>query len=202
MPLLDSGVAATMPYLVMPYLSGPTLREVIGSTPQFPLADVVDLAGCAGEALDHAHALGIVHRDVKPDNILLHDGHAVVMDFGIARAVEIAGGDTLSSSGLVIGTPAYMSPEQGVDATRADARSDLYALGCVLYEMLTGEPPFTGASAQAVLARQQAEQPRSIRVVRPDVPGRVERAVLSALAKRPGDRPATGAALAARLAGS
>jgi serine/threonine-protein kinase len=200
-PLLDSGLAATMPFLVMPYLTGPTLRDLIARTPAFPLDEVVNLARDVGGALDYAHAMGVVHRDIKPENVLLSEGHAVLMDFGIARAVEVAGAETLSSSGLMLGTPAYMSPEQAESSSRADARSDLYALGCVLYEMLTGEPPFTGADARAVLARHAADHPRSIRVVRPELPDHAERAVLAALAKRPQDRPPSGAALAAQLAG-
>ncbi len=165
------------------------------------MADALAIARQIGDALAFAHGHNVVHRDIKPENILLEGDQAYVADFGIAKAIVVAAGDTLSSPGLAVGTPAYMSPEQATGGANLDGRSDLYSLGCVVYEMLAGEPPHTGATAQAILARQQMEEPRSIRVVRPSVPEEVERVVLTALAKAPADRFANvsgfGAALAA-----
>ncbi len=196
-PLLDAGAAGGLPYLVMPYVSGPTLRDRIAGAPAgLAIAEMRAVARAVAAALDYAHAAGVVHRDIKPENILLPGvGGAVVTDFGLARAVEVAGGDAISSSGLVLGTPAYTSPEQASGAGQVDGRADIYALGCVLYEMLAGEPPFGGPTAQAIMARHAAEPPRSLRVVRKDVPEAVERAILAALAKAPEDRPGTGGAL-------
>jgi serine/threonine protein kinase len=194
-PLLDAGAAVGVPWLVMPLIAGPTLRDVIDRAPGgVPLEQVVRTAREVGEAIDHAHRHGIMHRDIKPENILVTGGGCVVADFGLARAIEAAG-DSFSSSGLVLGTPAYMSPEQASASGDVDARTDIYALGCVLYEMLTGEPPFTGASPQTVLARHTAERPPSLRTVRPDVPEHVERAVLAALEKSPDSRPRSGETL-------
>jgi len=199
-PLLGSGMANDLPYLVMPYVSGASLRGRIAAAPRgLPLDEVGRIAGDVAAALDHAHALGIIHRDVKPENILL-DGHrAIVADFGLARAIETAGGDTLSSSGLLLGTPEYMSPEQSETAGPVGTPSDIYAFGCVLYEMLAGDPPFSAATAQATLAQHQGAVPGSIRVVRPEVPGAMETAVFQALAKRPAERPASGGALVRAL---
>jgi len=193
-PLLDAGAAAGVPYLVMPLFEGPTLRDAIDDAPSgLPLGQVIRVARDVGAAIDHAHVHGIMHRDIKPENILLTDDGYVVADFGLARAIEAAGGDALSSSGLVLGTPAYMSPEQASGSSDVDARTDIYALGCVLYEILTGESP------QAVFARHTAERPATMRTVRPDVPEHVERAVLSALEKSPAARPSSGAAFAGVL---
>ena len=199
-PLLGTGTAGGVPYLVTPFLEGRTLRERIADAPAgLPLPLVESVARDVGEALDYAHERGIMHRDIKPENILLGASGAVVADFGLARAVEVAGGDTLSSSGMLLGTPQYMSPEQAAALPLSPA-TDLYALGCVLYEMLTGDPPFTGATAQIVLNRHRHETPPGIRVVRPEVPAVVEAAVLAALAKDPAARPARGAALSAAIA--
>jgi serine/threonine-protein kinase len=136
-----------------------------------------------------------LHRDIKPENILLEEGHALVADFGIAKALSAAARPNDSSGGMVIGTPAYVSPEQGTAGHALDGRSDLYALGCVLYEMLVGQPPFTGASVQAVIARHAHDRPPRLRVARPDAPPSVEATVLRTLAKRPDDRPASAAEL-------
>src|SRR5207302_2969145 len=144
------------------------------------------------DALGYAHSLGLVHRDIKPENILFEAGHAVVSDFGIARAIAAAGGEKLTETGLVVGTPAYMSPEQAA-GVEVDGRSDLYSLGCVLYEMLVGEPPFTGPTAQAILARKSTESVPSLRAVRETVPEAVEHTISKALAKVPADRFATAA---------
>ncbi len=199
LPLVESGQAGALPYYVMPYAEGQSLRDRLAATPQQALADVIDVTRGIAAALDYAHAHNIVHRDIKPDNVLFLGGRPVVADFGIARAIVQAGGEDLSSSGLIPGTPEYMSPEQARGARDLDGRSDLYALGCVVYEMLAGEPPFRAATAQALLARHAHDPPRSLRVVRPDVPEAVEAAVQAALAKRPEERPGSGAELLARL---
>jgi eukaryotic-like serine/threonine-protein kinase len=185
-PLYDSGDAEGLPYYVMAYVEGESLRERLKREKQLPLADAVRIASDVAEALGHAHSLGVVHRDIKPENILLSGGHAVVADFGVARALSAAAGD-LTGSGLAVGTPAYMSPEQA-GGQEVDGRSDLYALGCVLYEMLTGWPPFTGPTPQAVLARHMQETVPGIRIVRDTVPESVERVVRTLLAKTPADR--------------
>jgi serine/threonine-protein kinase len=145
----------------------------------------VHIAVEIADALSYAHAEGVVHRDIRPENILLEGGHALVADFGVARALEIAGGERLSSSGVVLGVPAYASPEQARGDRQVDGRSDLYSLGCVLYEMLAGTPPFTGATQTAVLARQLSEPPPPLRTVRPDVPPALEQVITEALAKQP-----------------
>jgi serine/threonine-protein kinase len=183
----------------MPYVEGESLRARLEREGQLPLNDAVQVAQQVLAALGYAHAHGVLHRDIKPENILLEGDQAVVADFGIARAVSEAGGDRLTHTGMTVGTPAYMSPEQASAEARLDGRSDLYSLGCVLYEMLAGEPPFTGPSAQAVIARQCAEPPRSLRVVRPDLPVAVQRAVERALAKAPAGRFATAAEFAEAL---
>lgn len=197
LPLFDSGEAPATsggpPYLyyVMPLVEGETLRARIQRERQLPLDDALAIVRDVAEALDHAHAHGIVHRDVKPENIFLTAGHAVVADFGIARAVTAAGGPRITSKGVAIGTPEYMSPEQASGEDQLDGRSDLYSLGCVLYEMLAGQPPFTGRTAQAIVARHLGERPPSLRVVRPTAPVTVERAIETALGKVPADRFAT-----------
>jgi serine/threonine-protein kinase len=191
LPLFDSGDADGLPYYVMPYVPGQSLQARLSREPQLPLADALRITGEVAEALSYAHELGFVHRDVKPGNILLGEGHAILADFGIARVVSELAGDRLSDSGLVVGTPEYMSPEQGAAHGRVDGRSDIYSLGCVLYEMLSGEPPFTGPTAQAVIARHMHESARSLRVVRSTVPEHVEEAIQIALAKVPADRFST-----------
>jgi serine/threonine-protein kinase len=191
LPLHDSGEAAGLLYYVMPFVAGETLRDRLAREGALPTADAVRLAGEIGGALSHAHRHGIVHRDVKPENVLLADGHALVADFGIARA---AGGERLTETGMAVGTPSYMSPEQGAgDVT--DARSDQYALAAVTYEMLAGEPPFTGPTAQSVMAKHVAQPAPSIRTTRPAVPMHVDAALQRALAKQPADRFAGVAAL-------
>ncbi|MFL5630698.1 MAG: protein kinase domain-containing protein [Gemmatimonadaceae bacterium] len=192
LPLLESGSADGLVYFTMPYVEGDTLRARIKREKQLPLREALDIARDVGRALDYAHENGVVHRDIKPANILLADGRVIVADFGIARAMKVASGEEITTqSGFAIGTPEYMSPEQAVGQRDLDARCDLYALGCVFYEMLVGEPPFTGPTAQAIIARHCSEQPRSIRVIRSTVPFGVERAIAKALAKVPADRYAT-----------
>jgi hypothetical protein len=199
LPLFDSGEVDGLPFYVMPYVQGRSLRDRLKEETQLPLDEALRIATDIGEALAYAHEQGFVHRDVKPANILLDRGHALLADFGIARAVTALAGQRLTESGLIVGTPEYMSPEQGSDTARIDGRSDIYALGCVLYEMLAGEPPFTGRTAQAVIARHMHDRPRSLRVVRGTVPEYVEQAIDTALAKVPADRFATATDLVAAL---
>ena len=185
--LIDSGEAAGLLYSVMPFVDGESLRErLLGE--QLPVGEALMLAREVAEALDYAHHRGIIHRDVKPENILLSNGHAVVADFGIARAIGLASGNSLTAKGLPIGTAAYMSPEQAQGATGGDPRSDVYSLGCVLYEMLTGRMAFGGASLREVLTKQASGEPTPVQSLRPEVPDAVAAIVTRALAKRPEDR--------------
>ncbi|NIO31919.1 MAG: protein kinase, partial [Gemmatimonadetes bacterium] len=193
LPIYDSGEADGFLYYVMPYVEGESLRARIEREKQLPLDDALQITREIAEALSYAHDHGIVHRDIKPENILLSGGHAVLADFGIARAIGVAGGQRVTESGHAVGTPHYMSPEQAGGEAELDGRSDLYSLGCVLYEMLAGEPPFTGRTARAVIARHMAESPPPLLVVRPSVPPRVGEAIEKALAKTPADRFATAA---------
>jgi len=194
----DSGEAGGMLFYVMPYVEGESLRARLTRDGQLPIAEAVQIACEVADALSYAHSHNVVHRDIKPENILLEAGHAVVADFGMACAIEAFGADRLTESGLAVGTPAYMSPEQAA-AEQTDGRTDLYSLACVLYEALAGEPPFTGRTALAVLARKAAGPLPSLRLVRPDVPLHVERAVTQALASVPADRHATAAEFAEAL---
>ena len=198
--LHDSGETDGLLYFVMPYVAGESLRTRLDCEPQLPVPDAVRIMGDVAQALGYAHGLGVVHRDIKPENILLENGHALVADFGIARAITAAGSERLTETGIALGTPAYMSPEQGTEDGEVDGRSDLYALGCVGYEMLAGAPPFTGPTAQAILARHAVDPVPPIRTVRETVPPGVERAVLKALAKVPADRYAGAPEFAEALA--
>jgi len=199
LPLLDSGAADGLLFYVMPYVSGETLRTRLERERQLPLGEALLIAREVADALGAAHALGIIHRDIKPENILLQGGHALVADFGIALAVQSAGGQRMTQTGLSLGTPQYMSPEQAMGERAIDARSDVYALGAVTYEMLAGDPPFTGSSMQAIVAKVMTEKPSAIRTVRETVPEHIEDAVLMALAKLPADRFATASAFARAL---
>jgi tRNA A-37 threonylcarbamoyl transferase component Bud32 len=199
LPLFDSGASDGFLYYVMPFVDGETLRDRIRREKQLPVADAVRITREVAEALGYAHSLGVLHRDIKPANILLAGDHAMVADFGIAKVVSEVDEDALTSTGLAVGTPEYMSPEQGSGEHDLDQRSDLYALGCVLYEMLAGQPPFTGRSVQVVLARHRQEVPPPLRVVRPSLPPEIEQAVETALAKIPADRFGTVAELGAAL---
>jgi len=196
--LYDSGQAADLLYYVMPYIEGETLRGRLERERQVPVADAVRIASEIADALGYAHSRGVVHRDIKPENIMFSAGSAVVADFGIARALTAATLQPITSSGVIVGTPYYMSPEQATSGA-LDGRSDIYSLGCVVYEMLTGSAPFTGPTAQAVMARHAMDVVPPIRSVRPAVSDAVERAVLTALAKVPADRFATAAQFAGAL---
>jgi eukaryotic-like serine/threonine-protein kinase len=199
LPLLDSGAADGLLYYVMPFMRGETLRARLERERQLPIDDALRIAREVALALDHAHKQGIIHRDIKPENILLQDGAAVVADFGIALAVQQAGGARMTQTGLSLGTPQYMSPEQAMGEKNIDARSDIYALGAVTYEMLAGEPPFSGSSTQAIVAKVLTERPTPLRTLRDMVPTAVEQAVLSALMKLPADRPASAAEFATSI---
>ena len=199
LPLLDSGAADGLLFYVMPYVRGETLRTRLERERQLPVDDAVRIASEVAGALDHAHKQGIIHRDIKPENILQQDGHALVADFGIALALQQAGGQRITQTGLSLGTPAYMSPEQASADRTLDARSDQYALAAVLFEMLDGEAPFTGATAAATIARLMIERPRRVDERRPAVPAGVANAVQRALEKLPADRFASCAAFAESL---
>ena len=187
--LFDSGQADGLFYYVMPFVPGESLRDRLTRESMLPVDDALQITYEVADALGAAHALGIVHRDIKPENILLSGGHALVADFGVARAASEAG-EKLTQTGMAVGTPTYMSPEQAMGEV-VGPTSDLYALGCVVYEMLTGQPPFTGANARAIMARHTMEAVPSIRLVRDAVPEEVEEAILAVLAKVPADRPQT-----------
>jgi len=199
LPLLDSGDANGLLYYVMPLVTGETLRARLEREKQLPIDDAVLIAREVADALGYAHGLGVIHRDIKPENILLQNGHALVADFGIALAVQHAGGARMTQTGLSLGTPQYMSPEQAMGERTIDARSDIYALGAVTYEMLIGEPPFTGPSVQAIVARIMSEQPRELATQRKAIPASVDDAVMRALEKLPADRFGSAAEFAAAL---
>jgi eukaryotic-like serine/threonine-protein kinase len=188
LPLLDSGSADGLLYYVMPLVTGETLRARLAREKQLPVDDATRIAGEVADALGYAHELGVIHRDIKPENILLQNGHATVADFGIALAVQQAGGHRMTQTGLSLGTPQYMSPEQAMGERTIDARSDLYALAAVTYEMLVGEPPFTGPTVQSILARVMTEDPRPMVAQRKAIPDHVEYAVMRGLEKLPADR--------------
>jgi len=205
LPLYDSGSAPPQEgqdqgflYFVMPYVDGESLRDRLSREKQLPLEDALRIARGVADALAYAHGLGIVHRDIKPENILLQAGHPVVSDFGIASALKAATDDKLTDPGYAVGTPTYMSPEQSAGEV-VDPRSDLYSLGCVLYEMLAGDPPFTGATAQAIQARKAIDTVPRLRTVRETVPEGVEQVVRKALARVPADRYASVAEFVAAL---
>jgi eukaryotic-like serine/threonine-protein kinase len=198
--LHDSGTAEGLLYYVMPYVEGESLRQRLTRERQLPVDEALRIARDVLSALDFAHQRGVVHRDIKPENILLGTEQALVADFGIARALDAAGAEKLTETGLALGTPHYMSPEQAASDGGLDGRSDLYSLGCVLYEMLAGEPPFTGPTAQAIMARHAVDPVAPLRTVRNTVPEPVERAIERVLAKVPADRFKTGAEFAAALA--
>jgi len=197
--LYDSGEADGFLFYVMPSIKGESLRQKLNRENQLPIEEALGITRQVASALSHAHAQDVIHRDVKPENILLYEGEAMVADFGIALAVRAAAGERLTQTGLVVGTPEYMSPEQALGERELDARSDVYSLGCVLYEMLAGEPPYTGPTAQAVIAKRLADPVPAVRRLRGAVPAGVEQALMKALAQVPADRFASAAALAEAL---
>jgi serine/threonine-protein kinase len=197
--LIDSGTAEGLLWYAMPYVDGESLRDRLVREKQLPVVDAVRIATETAGALDYAHRHGVIHRDIKPENILLHDGSVLVADFGIALAASTAG-TRMTETGMSLGTPHYMSPEQAMGEREITARSDVYALGCITYEMLVGEPPFTGPTAQAIIARVMTEEPRSLTLQRKTIPLHVDAAVRQALQKLPADRFATAAEFSAALA--
>jgi serine/threonine-protein kinase len=205
MPLYDSGRVPGPPghadvlYQVMPLVEGESLRDRLRREGQLPVEDALRIGSEVADALSYAHRHGVIHRDIKPENILLESGHAVVADFGIARAIDVAGGDRLTGTGLAVGTPAYMSPEQVTGTHEIDGRSDLYSLGCVVFEMLTGEPPFSGPTAVHVVQQHMVAEPRAVTQLRPAVPAEVAAVVSRTLAKLPSDRWQDAGELRARL---
>jgi len=200
--LFDSGSADGLLYYVMPFVDGESLRNRLAREKQLPVEEAITIARGAAAALDYAHRHGVIHRDIKPENILLQDGQPLVADFGIALAVKQAGGARLTQTGLSLGTPQYMSPEQATGERELDVRSDVYALGAVTYEMLGGEPPFTGSTTQAIIAKLMTEEPRPLGKFRKSVPLHVQAAVHRALEKLPADRFASAAAFSDALARS
>ena len=196
--MFDSGEAAGRLWYTMPYVEGESLRDRLKREVQLPVEDAVRLTREVAEAMDYAHRHGIVHRDIKPDNILLTEGHASVADFGIAKALEAGGADQLTQTGMTVGTPQYMSPEQAAGGL-VDARSDIYSLGCMLYEMLAGEPPYLGHSAQAIAAKRLLDPVPRLRTLRDNVPEILEQAITRALARAPADRFPTAAEFARAL---
>ncbi|MGI8619704.1 MAG: protein kinase domain-containing protein [Gemmatimonadaceae bacterium] len=188
LPLFDSGNADGHLYYVMPYVEGETLRRKLEREQQLPIADALRISTEVADALEYAHKRGVVHRDIKPENILLHDGRPLVADFGIALAVQQAGGARMTQTGMSLGTPQYMAPEQAMGDKAVDHRADIYALGAITYEMLTGEPPFSGPNAQAIVAKVLTTDPTSLVLKRRSIPPHVEDAVLTALEKMPADR--------------
>ncbi len=201
LPLYDSGEADGLVFYVMPFVAGESLRDRLTRETQLPVDEAVGIAREVADALDYAHRHGVIHRDIKPENILLHDGRAQVADFGIALAVSSAGGGTrMTETGMSLGTPHYMSPEQAMGEREISGKADIYALGCVLYEMLVGEPPFTGPSAQAIIARVVTEEPRSLTLQRRSIPPHLEAIVRRALEKLPADRFQSAAQFSAALA--
>jgi len=200
LPVYDSGEADGFLYYVMPYVEGETLRQRLARESRIPEPEAARITEQIASALTYAHERGVTHRDIKPENILLAGDQAVLADFGIARAVEAAGGERLTATGIAVGTPAYMSPEQAFGTEEIGAATDVYGLGCVVYEMLTGRPPFQGDSPQAIIAQHAAGAVPELRTIDPTISVTVERAVRHALAKQPADRYATAAALASAFA--
>ena len=187
LPLFDSGEHEGAVFYVVPCVEGESLRRRLERERQLPLEEALSIAREIADALDHAHRHGVIHRDIKPENVLLEEGHAIVADFGVARAVTRAAGESKTTAGMVVGTPAYMSPEQASGDDDLDGRSDQYSLACVLYEMLAGDPPFSGTTPRAAIARRFTELPPSVRGER-DVPAALDGAIRRALSPVPADR--------------
>ena len=199
LPLYDSGQAGTLLYYVMPFVEGESLRDRLNHERPLPVEEAVRIARDIAAALDYAHRQGVVHRDIKPENVMLHEGEAIVTDFGIAKAVSAAGGESLTQVGMAVGTPAYMSPEQASGEREPDGRSDIYSLGCVLYEMLTGSAPFTGPTVQALIMKRFTDPVPSVRATRSLVTMELEAVVSRALAKDPADRFTSGSQIVQAL---
>src|SRR5512140_3663904 len=193
LPLFDSGEANGFLYYVMPYVEGESLRERIDRDRQLPIQEAVKHTEAIASALDYAHRQGIGHRDIKPENVMLYENMAMVMDFGIAKAVSAAGTETLTQTGMMIGTPAYVSPEQAAGETNLDGRSDQYSLACMLYEMIAGERPFSGSTPQSIMAKRFTDTPKPLQSLRSSVPANVEWAVSKAMATEPAGRFTTSA---------
>ena len=200
LPLFDSGEASDFLYYVMPYVEGESLRERLDREQQLSIDEAVHHGRAIASALDYAHRQNIVHRDIKPENVMLYEGEAMVMDFGIAKAVSSAGSETLTQTGMMVGTPAYVSPEQAAGETNLDGKSDQYSLACVVYEMITGERPFAGATPQAIMAKRFSETPKPLRAIRSTVPESVEKAVSRAMSTDGADRYSTTAQFGQALA--
>ena len=196
--MYESGEADGLLYYVMPYVEGETLRDRIHRETQLPVEDALKIAREVSEALAYAHEHGVIHRDIKPANILLGGGHAMVADFGIARALSNTATESLTQTGLAVGTPHYMAPEQAMGDREVDARADIYAVGALLYEMIAGEPPFTGPTAQAIVARSMTENPRPLTNSRTNLVPDIDQVAMKALAKSPADRYQTAKALGPR----
>jgi serine/threonine protein kinase/Flp pilus assembly protein TadD len=201
LPLYDSGQAGTLLYYVMPFVEGESLRDRLDRDKRLPVEDAVKLGRDIAAALDYAHRHGVVHRDIKPENVMLHEGEAIVTDFGIAKAVSAAGGERMTQTGMAVGTPAYMSPEQAMGEGEPDGRSDVYSLGCVLFEMLTGDAPFTGSTPQALITKRFTDPVPSVRAARKEVTGELEVVVTKSLAREAAERYDS-AALVAQALGS
>jgi len=199
LPLFDSGEADTFLYYVMPYIQGETLRTKLDRETQLAVEEAVTITSAIADALDYAHRHGVIHRDIKPENILMHDGRPMVADFGIALAVSAAAGGRMTETGLSLGTPHYMSPEQATAEKEITARSDVYSLGSMLYEMLTGDPPHTGSSAQQIIMKIIAEDAAPVTDLRKSVPANVAAATAKSLEKLPADRFGSASAFAEAL---
>jgi len=197
--LIDSGQADSLLYYVLPLIEGESLRDRLDRENPLPIDEALRITTDVASAIGYAHRRNVIHRDIKPENILLHEGEAMVMDFGIAIAVSAAAGERMTETGLSIGTPEYMSPEQATGSQNIDQRSDVYSLGCVLFELLAGEPPHTGPNVQAIIAKVLTDKPQSLRVIRDPVPTLVDAAVMKALSKLPADRFATATEFAEAL---
>src|SRR5215212_6089172 len=200
LPLFDSGSADGMLYYVMPYVEGESLRERIDRENKIPIDEAIRLTQGIASALDYAHRQGIVHRDVKPENVMLYENMPMVMDFGIAKAVSAAGSETLTQTGMMVGTPAYVSPEQAAGEINLDAKSDQYSLACMLYEMISGERPFSGNTPQSIMAKRFTETPTSLQELRSSVPESVRKAVARAMSTDASGRYSTTAQFGQALA--
>jgi serine/threonine-protein kinase len=202
LPLYDSGTTGETSYFVSAFVEGETLRARLKREHRLPIEEAVRIAVEVADALDFAHMRDVVHRDIKPENILLHDGHAIVADFGIARAMRRSGSEWTTAAGMSVGSPAYMSPEQASGDREVDGRADIYSLACVLFETLAAEPPFTARAAHMVIAAKLSGTPRSVRDIRREIPALLDAAIAKALARNPQDRFASARAFGAALAAS